>query len=75
MFIEDKLTTSERVWKFSARARAYILAYLPLDQEGDTTSFGSIVMKIEKMVNQFKSHRCTLDFNSRFIKSIVIYDN
>jgi hypothetical protein len=59
----DVLTT-EQVRKFSARARAYMLAYLVLDSnfEASTTPVSttdipiSAVVKIEKMVKQFKMH-------------------
>ena len=75
----DVLTT-ERVRKFSARARAYMLAYLALDSnfEAATTPVNttdipvSAVIKIEKMVKQFKTHRCALDFDGGFIKSTVL---
>jgi hypothetical protein len=57
-----------------------MLAYLALDQEEEAStiandpdlSAASIVVKIEKMVKQVKSHRCTLDFDIGFIKSTVI---
>jgi len=58
-----------------ARARAYMLAYLALDNEGDAFNSGNAVVKIEKMVKQFISHRCALDFDGGFIKSTVIYDD
>ncbi len=63
--LSREVLTTERVRKFSARARAYMLAYLALDQEEDAptvvndpdSSAASVVVKIEKMVKQFKSHR------------------
>jgi hypothetical protein len=74
----DVLTT-ERIRKFSARARAYMLAYLALEHQSDesinpetTTSSTSIVAKIEKMVKEFKTHRCALDFDGGFIKSTIL---
>ena len=74
----DVLTT-ETVQKFSARARAYMLAYLALENQSEaytnaetTMSSTSIVTKIEKMVKEFKTHRCALDFDGSFIKSTVL---
>jgi hypothetical protein len=29
-------------------------------------------VKIESMVKEFKTHRCALDFDSAFIKSVII---
>ncbi len=77
--LRDVLTT-ERVQKFSARARAYMLAYLALERNIDTSTASmntaetsnSAVVKIEKMVKQFKTHRCALDFDGGFIKSTLL---
>ena len=57
-----------------------MLAYLALDSnfEAATTPVNttdipvSAVIKIEKMVKQFKTHRCALDFDGGFIKSTVL---
>jgi hypothetical protein len=57
-----------------------MLAYLALDQEEEAStvandpdsSTASVVVKIEKMVKQFKSHQCALDFDICFIKSTVV---
>ncbi len=57
-----------------------MLAYLALDSnfKASTTPVNttdipiSAVVKIEKMVKQFKMHRCALDFDGGFIKSTVL---
>jgi hypothetical protein len=57
-----------------------MLAYLTLDREEEAStiandpdsSVASVVVKIEKMAKQFKSHRCALDFDIGFIKSTVV---
>ncbi len=57
-----------------------MLAYLASDWEEEAStiandpdsSAASVVVKIEKMVKQFKCHRCALDFDIGFIKSTVI---
>ncbi len=57
-----RILTTERVCKFPARVRAYMLAYLALEKDSMdlTTSTcdnsASMVVKIEKMVKQFKTH-------------------
>jgi hypothetical protein len=79
---QDVLTT-EWVRKFLQRAHEYICAYHALHQgissaePMDTTSAGDEVatlVKIEKLVKAFKTHRCALDFDKGFItaKDIVI---
>jgi hypothetical protein len=70
---------TERVQNFSTRVRAYMLAYLALESQSEastnaetTLSSTSIAAKIEKMVKEFKTHRCTLDFDGSFVKSTVL---
>ena len=67
---------------FSKSAREYICAYHVLheqmmeqpsdkEQEGIVSSDSSVVpVKIE-VQKKFKTHRCTLDFDHGFIKSVV----
>jgi hypothetical protein len=61
MYLSRDVLTTERVCRFYARARTYILACLALalHQEGDTM-ISEIVA--EKMVKQSKTYLCTLDF-------------
>jgi len=77
---EDTLSR-ERVRKFSRRARQYILAYQALhsleeneEQQPSTTSGDAhqiTPMKIESLVKDFKTHRCALDFDKGFIKTVI----
>ena len=73
--------STERVRKFSQRARAYTCAYLALEAEKQTSNTveenkineaNSIPVKIEQMVKQFKTHRCALDFDAGFINSVIM---
>jgi hypothetical protein len=74
--------TSERVRRFSQRARAYILAYHKIRQEQridslptfelDDTSASPV--KVEKLLKKFKTHRCAMDFDSTFCKAVFLDD-
>ena len=77
--------TTERVRSFSRRARQYILAYLAMQQVNDqqsstdskeedmTQASGQITpAKIEKLVKEFKTHRCAMDFDRGFIDAVFI---
>jgi hypothetical protein len=68
--LSNEVISQERVVKFSKRAREYICAYHTLHKEQDETHLDPVVtpMKIEKLVKEFKTHRCTLDFDYSFIK-------
>ena len=60
----------ERVRRFSRRARRYICSYFVMhDQmaEGDVQMKVNLE-KIEDLVKQFKTHRCALDFDKKFIE-------
>jgi hypothetical protein len=71
--------TRERVRKFAARARAYICTYYYLEQEliisndENMTGFTPaakqqlLYKKIEQLMKRFKTHRCVLDFDMRFV--------
>jgi dihydropteroate synthase len=69
------------VRKFLQRARQYILAYQALhsqeeseQQQPSTTSRDThqiTPMKIESLVKDFKTHRCVLDFDKGFIKTVI----
>jgi hypothetical protein len=62
----------ERIRSFSRRARQYTIAYytLQLQEQQQHDSFLANA-KIESMVKDFKTHRCALDFDSAFIKSVI----
>ena len=72
--------TKELVRKFSKRARDYIVAYhLLTTKKDDVKSIMSdsgkedepVVVKVEKMKKIFKTHRCAMDFDSKFIDCAV----
>jgi hypothetical protein len=48
----------------------YICAYHTLNKEQDETHLDPVVtlMKVEKLVKEFKMHHCALDFDCSFIK-------
>ena len=71
--------------KFSKRARDYIIAYhavenhnneikeLTLNKKGNAENTvvidESTVVKVERMKREFKTHRCAMDFDTKFLKS------
>ena len=63
--------TTERVRKFARRARAYICAYYRLhhgDSNNESKQGDRISPEvIEKLVRDFKTHCCALDFENKFI--------
>lgn len=74
----DVLTT-ERVRKFSRRAREYICAYRAHHQvtssdESRDTSDSNVAtpVNIEKLVKEFKTHRCALDFDKGFVVASIV---
>jgi hypothetical protein len=68
-----KHITQELVRKFSRRARRYMLAYYKLacglaeDEPSETTESKFVPIKIEKIVQNCKTHRCAMDFDAKFI--------
>ncbi len=79
--------TLDRVRAFSRQARQYTLAYYALHQQQQEQQAIGIraadnlatletsqltTVKIEQMVKQFKTHRCSVDFDSAFIKSVIV---
>jgi len=74
-----KILTIHRVRAFSRWARQYTLAYYTMlcQQHGiqDVTTNETsnlTTVKIEHIVKQFKTHRCAIDFDSSFIKSVTV---
>jgi len=80
--LSHELLTTERIRKFSKQASQYICAYHSMWQQqqpqqnatmnsdmsvNSETSSGSLA-NIKKLVKQFKTHRCALDFDYKFIK-------
>jgi hypothetical protein len=84
--LSREVITTNPVRSFSRRARQYILAYhaLNLQQQqqasGEADNIVSTLQnkvqitpaKIEHMVKEFKSHRCAMDFDGAFIKSVMV---
>ena len=80
-----ELVTKAIVRKFSKRARDYIIAYhtvenhnneikkLTLNKKGNAENTvvidDSTVVKVERMKREFKTHRCAMDFDTKFLKS------
>ncbi len=79
--LERDILTTERIRKFSRRARQYICAYYKIaheketqeaEQEAQVTHLDASPIKVEKMVKLFKTHRCALDFDTNFCKAVFI---
>ena len=81
--LSEKIITRDRVQKFSRRARRYILGYHALwqmkqgiitqghdSEELNSESLAIIPAKLEQMVKKFKTHRCAMDFDHSFCKSV-----
>ena len=64
----EQLTT-ERIRKFARRAQGYLCAYYRLHHgnESEIQSEQISPQTIEKLVCDFKTHRCALDFENKFI--------
>ena len=78
-FSQDKCTI-ETIRKFSKRARDYIVAYHLLTNKKDDVKHCAVksendddrvVVKVERMRKEFKTHRCAMDFDTKFIESVV----
>jgi hypothetical protein len=67
--------SSTVIRRFSGRARQYICSYHVLhnqQKQGDLKEKLSISLaEVEKVAKQFKTHRCALDFDFRFIEAEV----
>ena len=72
--------TPKIIRSFSKRARDYIVSYHLLTSKKseiknnvieDIKEDEPVVVKVEKMKKLFKTHRCAMDFDSKFINSAV----
>ena len=81
----EKVLTTKRIRNFSRRARQYICAYFKIwkdldeqhdrmDAEVDTTTHDADPISVEKLVKQFKTHRCARDFDTTFCKATYVND-
>ena len=63
--------TTERIRRFARRAQGYLCAYycLHYNAQEDEINDGEQIspQKIERLVKDFKTHRCALDFELNFI--------
>jgi hypothetical protein len=79
--------TLDRIRAFSRQATQYMLAYYALHQQKQKQQAIGIwaannlatlkasqltTVKIEQMVKQFKTHHCIVDFDSTFIKLVIV---
>lgn len=72
--LSEQVITTERIRKFSRRARQYLVAYHAIDTgqvdeatQAECSKYGPIAM--EKLIGQFKTHRCAMDFDYKFVMS------
>jgi hypothetical protein len=76
--LDREILSTERIRKFSRRARQYICAYYKIAieqeqwEETNKTHLDSTPIEVEKMVKLFKTHRCAMDFDSTFCKPAFI---
>ena len=82
----EKVLTTKRIRHFSRRARQYICAYFKIwkdldeqqhdrmDAEVETTKHEADPISVEKLVKQFKTHRCARDFDTTFCKATYVND-
>ena len=80
----DKVLTTKRIRHFSRRARQYLCAYFKIwkdldkqqhdrmDAEVDTTTHEADPISGEKLVKQFKTHRCAPDFDKTFCNATYV---
>jgi hypothetical protein len=73
--LSDEVITRDRVRKFSRRARQYLIAYHAYDSKQldeqtlrDCAMYGPVA--VDKLINnEFKTHRCALDFDYKVVMS------
>jgi hypothetical protein len=74
--LSDEVLTVTRIRKFARRARQYLLAYHALDNhqvdvetQEDCSKYGPVA--VSKLIQSFKTHRCAMDFDHRFVMNVV----
>ena len=72
--LSAEVLTVQRIRKFSRRARQYLIAYHAIDSgqlsaetQQDCTKYGPVAL--EKLLGQFRTHRCAMDFDYKFVMS------
>ncbi|KAI2492669.1 hypothetical protein MHU86_1772 [Fragilaria crotonensis] len=70
--LSEKVLSIERIRKFAKRARQYLLAYHAIDSgqvsaeiQQDCAKYGPVAL--EKLLREFKTHRCVMDFDFKFV--------
>jgi hypothetical protein len=70
--LSDEVITRDRVRKFGRRARQYLMAYHAIDTnqldektQNDCKIYGPVA--VDKLINNFKTHRCALDFDYKYV--------
>jgi hypothetical protein len=70
--LSEEVITIERVRRYARRARQYLMAYHAVDSglvdeqtQNDCLKYGPVA--IEKLIYNFKTHRCAFDFDYKFI--------
>ncbi|KAI2509347.1 hypothetical protein MHU86_5100 [Fragilaria crotonensis] len=70
--LSEEVITIERVRKYARRARQYLMAYHAIDSgqvdaqtRHDCLKYGPVA--VDKLINNFKTHRCAFDFDYKFI--------
>jgi hypothetical protein len=84
---QEMVLTKERIRAFSRRARQYTMAYYALQVHQENIQQQELqfdhdnrpphhdqlsAAKIESMFKEFKTHRSAIDFDSQFIKSVIV---
>ena len=80
--ISRDILTTARCRKFSRRARRYMGAYLAIKEDLQESAAGGseaeavaidpeMLVKVEKMVRNFKVHRCAMDFDGGFCREVM----
>jgi hypothetical protein len=88
--ISETIITREKVQKFARHARRYVLGYHVLwqiqqgvikdssnseEQTSTSDNLAIIPAKLEQMVKKFKTHRCAMEFDHGFCKTIFKEEN
>jgi hypothetical protein len=70
--LSEEVITIERVRRYARRARQYLMAYHAVDSgqvdeqtQNDCLKYGPVA--VEKLIYNFKTHRCAFDFDYNFI--------
>ena len=71
--LSNEILSLRFMWQCSRRARHYILAYRSQSMRREDTTSTDVDMKlIEVLIKKHKSHRSAFDFDSSFIKNLLL---